>query len=177
MFREQRLANKGTHMKKNIKITASSDTSMANGSYNKNTAAVQWDKHEVVVRLIALIIDLNEEDQRELLKELDIKYTHTTGKLSEKQRKHIEDMRKHTRKPDLIPVECSTNDVSFTNFINDISDGGVYIKTNAPFYVGQEIQLDFSTPETKNTISVVGEVVRVDAQGIGVKFTNVGDKH
>lgn len=150
---------------------------MANGSYNKKAAARRWDKNEVIVRLIALIIDLNEKDQRQLLEELAVKYASTIEKSSEKRRKDIENMRKHPRKPDLIPVECSTHDVCFTNFINDISDGGVYIKTNAPFYVGQEIQLDFALPETRNAIAVVGEVVRVDAQGIGVKFTNVGAKH
>ena len=162
-------------MKKSIKNIASPDTSMANGSYNKNAASLQqWDKNEILVRLIALIIDLHEEDQRELIKELDAKYAGAFSKPSEKQRKQIEDMRKHPRKPDLIPVECSTHDVCFTNFINDISDGGVYIKTNAPFYVGQEIRLDFSLRETQDSLCVVGEVVRVDAQGIGVIFTDVG---
>ncbi len=150
---------------------------MADGSYNKSPAVRHWDKNEVLVRLISLIIDLSEKDQRELLEALDVKYAGTIKKSSQSRRKSVEDMRKHPRKPDLIPVECSTHDVCFTNFINDISEGGVYIKTNAPFYVGQEIQLDFSLPETQNAIAVVGEVVRVDSQGIGVKFTNVGAKH
>lgn len=164
-------------MKKNIEKITPSGKSMANGSFSKKTTAEQWDKNRVIVRLITLIIDLPEEDQKHLLKELDDTYTGLIGKPSEKQRKHYEDMRKHPRKMDLIAVDCSTHDLCFTNFIHDISDGGVYIKTNAPFYAGQEIQLDFSLPETNNVISVLGEVIRVDSQGIGIKFANVDVKH
>lgn len=164
-------------MKKSNEKTTPSIRSMANGSYSKKTTARQRDNNKTIVRLIRLIIDLPEEYQRNLLKELNDKNIEAIRKPSEEQRKRVENLRKHPRKMDLIAVDCSTHDSCFTNFIHDISDGGVYIKTNAPFYVGQEIQLDFSIPEAKNAISVSGEVVRVDPQGIGVKFTTAGVKH
>ena len=164
-------------MKKSIKSTDRPDTSMANGSYDRSRSLPQWDKNEVTVRLLSLVLDLNEKNQRELLQKLEATYADSVGKPSGKRQKSVEDMRQHPRKLEMIPVDCSTHNVCFTNFIHDISDGGVYIKTNAPFYVGQEIQLDFSIPETQSAISVGGEVVRVDAQGIGVKFTNAKHKH
>jgi Tfp pilus assembly protein PilZ len=87
-----------------------------------------------------------------------------------------EDLREHPRKTSLIAAEFSTHDTRFTNFINDISNGGVFIETNAPFYVGQKITLNFSLPGDDDPILIGGEVVRVDANGIGVRFVE-GDIH
>ena len=57
-----------------------------------------------------------------------------------------------------------------------ISNGGVFIETNGPFYAGQGLKLNFSLPEVESPISIGGEVVRVDSRGIGVKFIS-GDIH
>jgi len=134
------------------------------------------DKSEITVRLIKLIIDMSEADQLSMLKELQNKHSGEKRTPSEEMRTPSEEMRTHPRKTSFIAVDCSTKDVCFMDFIQDISTGGVFIETNAPFYVGQELKMNFSLPEAETPISIGGEVVRVDSHGIGVKFIS-GDVH
>lgn len=82
----------------------------------------------------------------------------------------ITEVREHPRRPSFIPVECSCGGVSFTDFIQDISHGGVFIQTNGNFFIGQKITLVFSIPKAEEEINVSGEVVRLDSEGIGVRF-------
>jgi Tfp pilus assembly protein PilZ len=124
----------------------------------------QLDKNKVTVRLIELILNMSEADQRNLLKVIE-------NRISQKKT-DPKDKRKHPRKTALISVECATESVSFTDTILDISNGGVFIETDAPFDIGQEIIMDFSLPESESPVSVRGEIVRVDPNGVGVKFIN-----
>ncbi len=129
-------------------------------------------KSEITVRLIEQILNLPANTQRNLLKDLENENTKISKKHQKKLKNHAKELRKHPRKTSLIATDCSTNDVSFINFIKDISNGGVFIESNAPFYIGQEIKMNFSLPEVKDTIAVGGKVVRVNSHGIGVKFIN-----
>ncbi len=133
------------------------------------TPIKELDKSEVTVRLIELILDMSEAAQQNMLKELQNKHTEEKGTPSE-------EMRTHPRKASFIAADCSTTDVCFTHFIQDISNGGVFIETDGPFYVGQELKLNFSLPEVEIPIFIGGEVVRVNSRGIGVKFIS-GDVH
>ncbi len=126
------------------------------------SAQSPMDKHKVTVRLIELILKMSEAEQRNLLTVME-------NRLSKKKQQPKE-KRKHLRKAVLISVECSTESVSFTDVIHDISNGGVFIETDAPFDIGQEITLKFSPPESEHPITVQAEVVRIGANGIGVKF-------
>lgn len=130
------------------------------------------DKNEVTIRLIELILDMPDTDQFDLLK--DLEDNHFGEKKEASNKKHIpyEEMREHPRKTSLIAVDCTTHDVCFTNFIQDISNGGVFIETNAHFYVGQQLKMNFSLPKIEGSIAVEGKVLRVDSQGIGVKFVS-----
>jgi Tfp pilus assembly protein PilZ len=112
--------------------------------------------HKVLSHLIRIVIDMPEVDQQNLLEKLE--------------RSSLTEMREHLRKPSFIAVDCSSQDVCYTDFIQDISNGGVFIQAEGNFYIGQQITLTFSLPKTKKDITVQGEVVRVDLQGIGVKF-------
>ena len=96
--------------------------------------------------------------------------------ISKNKKLSAQNMRAHPRRTSLIAVDCLTNDVCFTNFIHDISNGGVFIETKAPFYVGQKIALNFTLPEIESPLSVGGKVIRVNSNGIGVKFIE-GDVH
>lgn len=130
----------------------------------------ELDKNEVTVRLIELILDMPDTDQFSLLKDLEDHHFEEKKGASNKKDISYEDMRNHPRKTSLIAVDCTTHDVCFTNFIQDISNGGVFIETTAHFYVGQQLKMNFSLPEIENPIAVNGKVVRVDSQGIGVQF-------
>ena len=114
-------------------------------------------RYEVQTRLIQIIIAMSDPEKRNLLKKLEENL--------------FPEKRKHPRDPSLIPVECSSGDeVCFTDFIQDISDAGVFIQTDGHFFVGQQITLTFTLPMASKDISVNGEVVRIDSRGIGVKF-------
>ena len=82
----------------------------------------------------------------------------------------LREMRGHPRRPSFTSVECSTKGTQFIDFIKDISNGGVFIQTDGNFFIGQQISLTFSLPNTKKDITVNGEVARADSEGIGVKF-------
>ncbi len=134
------------------------------------TTNSQPTKTEITVRLIENILKMPETAQRNLLKDLEKVHLKFKNEHPKKKKEPFKNVRKHPRKTSLIAADCSTHDVCFINFIKDISNGGVFIETNAPFYVNQEIKLTFSLPEVKDNIVVGGEVVRVDQHGIGVKF-------
>jgi hypothetical protein len=80
------------------------------------------------------------------------------------------ELREYLRKNTFIPTECTSDGLNFTDVIQDISHGGVFIQTNGNFYVDQKISMTFSIPKSEKDITVSGKVVRADSQGIGVKF-------
>jgi Tfp pilus assembly protein PilZ len=128
------------------------------------------DGNEVTVRLIELILDMSDADRLEFLEDLENRHFSAKAETSVTMKMPYEEMREHPRKTSLIAVDCKTHNVCFTNFINDISNGGVFIETNAHFYEGQQLKMNFSLAEADKPITVNGKVVRVNAQGIGVQF-------
>lgn len=109
--------------------------------------------------LSMIIAVLPESNLRKLWKQLEDWHTFK-----------LREMRKHPRKPAFISVECSSKELCFTDFIQDISNGGVFIQTDGNFFIGQQISLTFSFPKTEKDTTVSGEIARVDAKGVGVKF-------
>jgi Tfp pilus assembly protein PilZ len=109
--------------------------------------------------LSLLISSISETERRHLLKKL-VNWYHS---------KSIE-LREYPRKPFSIPVEHSTNDVRFIYFIQNISDGGVFIQTEVNFQIDQQIIMNFSLFKVDQDIAVSGKVARVNSHGIGVKF-------
>jgi uncharacterized protein (TIGR02266 family) len=78
--------------------------------------------------------------------------------------------RKDLRINCLISVDYSDSDRFFKDYIQDISSGGVFIKTREPFSIGEEIMLSLSLSNDKNAFRIPAEVVRTSEEGIGVKF-------
>ena len=109
--------------------------------------------------LSSLIISISEAKRRELLKELTNWY----------HSKHVE-LREFPRRPFSIPVELSTNGFTYMCFIQNISNGGVFIHTDFSINIDQQITMTFSLSKAEEDITVSGKVVRVDSQGIGVQF-------
>lgn len=117
------------------------------------------DESTVTARLFDLILNMGENEQRTVLRELE-------KRLDKRKRKHI-------RKPFFMFVNYATQDLTYNDFIQNISAGGVFIETRTPFSVGQEVLLTFPLPNYLEHIKVAGEVVRTTVQGIGVRFKNV----
>ena len=78
--------------------------------------------------------------------------------------------RKHDRKDFFMIVDYSVNDKYYRDFIQDISESGVFIKTSQPFSVGQKIQMTFMSPDYQKPFKIKGEIVRVHTDGAGLKF-------
>ena len=87
--------------------------------------------------------------------------------------KSVQGMRKHPRKAFNKSVYFSTQNRYYQGSIKDISRGGMYVKTNDEFNVGQVLHLVI--PETKydKNVLIRGEVVRSSKSGVGIKFTGL----
>lgn len=117
--------------------------------------------NEVSVRLIKLVVNMEEIEKKQLLKELERGY----------QSGHTE-KRRHPRKQVFIYANCSNHKYVFADFIHNISESGLYIETEpkSALLVGQKLTQIFILPETKDLINIKGNIVRIDSKGIGVHF-------
>lgn len=76
-----------------------------------------------------------------------------------------------------INKEFDSFDQFIKEYVTNISETGVFIKTNDPLPIGTKVDLRFTViMEDIETIEGVGEVVRVEADppGMGVVFKELG---
>ena len=85
-------------------------------------------------------------------------------------------MRKHERKPYFSAVDYSVQHGTYTDFIHNISAGGLFIGTGTSFFAGEEVSMIFPLPISREQIKITGEIVWVSDMGIGVKFRTTEDK-
>jgi hypothetical protein len=78
--------------------------------------------------------------------------------------------RRHVRKTCAIPTLIEGKKRRVRGEILDASQGGVFIKCEEPVTVGQKVSVLIPLKKKQKLIVRVGEVVRSDAKGIGVKF-------
>jgi Tfp pilus assembly protein PilZ len=117
-------------------------------------------KYNVVIpKLFQIILNLPEEKQLALLQ-------HAEELLVKERRAFI-------RKTCSIPVSYATYDRVYSNIIKNISQKGVFIETQRPLFVGEELILSFSMPGFGKPLKVKGEIVQVSRSGIGVEFKNM----
>jgi Tfp pilus assembly protein PilZ len=117
-------------------------------------------KYNVVIpKLFQIILNLPEEKQQILLQYAE--------ELLVKER------RAFVRKTCSIPVSYATYDRVYSNIIKNISQKGVFIETQRPLFVGEELILSFSIAGFGTPFKVKGEIVQVSRSGIGVEFKNM----
>lgn len=119
-------------------------------------ADLSFPSSSVSDRLLEIIMGMPEEEKQKLLKDLE-------GKV-------LGGRRRHPRKPFFMVVDYATQDRAYKDFIQNISAGGVFIETEMPFSVGQEISLTFPLPNYQKYVKINGEVVWTSPRGIGVTF-------
>ncbi len=123
------------------------------------TPADALKKYNVVIpKLFQIILNLPEEKQSVLLQ-------YAEDLLTKERRAFI-------RKSCSIPVSYATYDRVYTNIIKNISQKGVFIETQRPLFVGEELILSFSMAGFGKPLKVKGEIVQVNRSGIGVEFKN-----
>ncbi len=114
-------------------------------------------KYNVVIpKLFQIILNLPEEKQVALLQ-------HAEELL-------VKERRAFVRKSCSIPVSYATYDRVYSNTIKNISQKGVFIETQRPLFVGEELVLSFSMKGFGKPLKVKGEIVQVSRSGIGVEF-------
>ncbi len=91
------------------------------------------------------------------------------------------DKRRFKRVKHVFRVDYSTPEALFNEFADDISEGGLFIKTKTPLPIGSEIILEFVLPLLEEPIRVRGRVewhtelpwVRKRIPGMGVSFQDL----
>lgn len=78
--------------------------------------------------------------------------------------------REHQRAECLEPVYYSTQDRLYKDIFVNFSAGGLFIETRDPIAVDQKVSLAFTFPNNDLPFKITGSVVRVDSDGVGVKF-------
>ena len=111
---------------------------------------------DVLTELLAKIRTLSPGQQTELLALIDDRW----GAKS----------RKDDRKSYFMTVDYVVNDRYYRDFIQDMSDSGVLIRTRQTFSPGQAILMTFMSPDHQKPFKIPGEIVRTLENGIGVKF-------
>ena len=156
--------------------------------YIEPASDLKISEYEVVARLYLLINNMSEKQQIDLFRQfLNGSTANFLLKMcidmSKEQRfifmKHLEEMqpekdkpdrRAHARKDCLINVSFKIRGQKFSSYILDISSSGAFIETSESFSSGLKMLLEFSSPEDRQPLSLIGEVVWTDPRGIGVKF-------
>jgi Tfp pilus assembly protein PilZ len=111
-----------------------------------------------ISKLIELILNLNEEHQKALLK---------------KGRELLSKEKRAPRKSCRIPVKYKTFDRVYSDQIMNISQSGVFIETRKPLFVGEDILMDFKVEGVKRALKIEGKVVHASNRGVGIEFKNV----
>ena len=86
------------------------------------------------------------------------------------QQREFSEKRKSPRSSVFIDVNYSIAGRVRTDFIRNICNGGVFIETREPLSYGQDIVMTFRHPSSQDHLKLRGYVLRIDKQGVGVKF-------
>jgi len=125
-----------------------------------NIPKIKHQKYNIfLAKLFNLIIDLNEEQQSLLLKEVEEKF--------------LKEKRGYIRKARSVPVRYINNDRIFRGFIINFSQGGCFIKSDDPLFVGEEILMDIGLDCYHKAIRIKGIVAHVDRLGVGIKYKEI----
>ena len=122
----------------------------------------KFSSEEVYDRILKIIADLSEKQQRNLL-----------DRLEKWRRSKFKEKRKYPRKQTFIWAECSANRRALNDFIQNLSVGGLFIETQIPFFVGEGLSMTFSLSGADDPIKITGKIVRVNTRGIAVQFDEV----
>ena len=121
---------------------------------------MKFQKYNIyITKLFNLILTLNSEEQRFLLKKIE--------KLILKEK------RTSARKACRIPVKYYYNDRIFNNFIVNISLNGCFIEAPKPLSVGEKFLMDIQMDGDAESIRIKGEVAHASRMGMGIEFEKV----
>ena len=88
------------------------------------------------------------------------------------------DARKYFTRQTHLPViaNCKTINSEFEGSIQDISSSGIFIKTDKPLSIGQEVALTFKFPNSQKPFAATGKIVRVSNSGVALQVKVIFNK-
>lgn len=113
-------------------------------------------KNAIRPLLFKKIGSMSDKEIRQLLKRLEV----TQDK----------EQREYSRKDFLTIIDYNVDDRYYRDFIQDISAGGVFIKTAQNLSAGQSILMTFMSPDNQKPFRIKGKIIHTQKDGIGVKF-------
>jgi hypothetical protein len=116
----------------------------------------ETDLNDIHAVILQKIKGLSEDKLQQFLKYLD--------------EEQAPEKRKYGRKDFLRVIDYIVGDRYYRDFIQDMSEGGLFIETSNEFSVGQKIIMTFASPDYQKPFKIYGEIIRVKPDGIGVKF-------
>lgn len=112
----------------------------------------------LIYQLFNIVLNLSEKQQKILLQHAEELF--------------LQEKRVHIRKAVKIPVYYSTYDRVYSNYIKNISQNGLFIETQRPLFVGEDIIMTFRLKGFDKPVKIKGEVAHATRAGIGVEFKN-----
>ena len=109
-----------------------------------------------MVKLFNLILTLNPEEQRFLLKNIE-KFI-------------FKEKRTFARKVCRIPVRYFYNERVYNNFIINLSRDGCFIETQKPLSIGEKFLMNIQLDGDAESIRIKGEVANANRMGMGIEF-------
>lgn len=97
-----------------------------------------------------------------------------SGRLKDEHQPKHQERRRYKRVPCSLPVEFVYKEWSYKATIKDISLSGIFIQTENPFSVGDEVDIAFYSQTLEKGCRIPGEVVRRATNGIGVELKPIG---
>ncbi|MBW2513798.1 MAG: PilZ domain-containing protein [Deltaproteobacteria bacterium] len=119
-----------------------------------------FETNNVILQLMKKILEMTDEERLDLLGQLE--------KLPVKELSLGE--RDDTRRTYHQTITFSTQDGQYRALCRNISNGGIFIQTSEIFRLGQLVTLDIPFSDGKESIKVPAEIVRIETEGIGLKF-------
>jgi len=78
--------------------------------------------------------------------------------------------REHPRKDAAISVKYESENQTYEGITENVSSGGVFIKSDYPLSVGQKVKLWIPLKKKGRIARLTGQVTRTNLRGFGVKF-------
>jgi hypothetical protein len=114
------------------------------------------ERNEVRDFIFETIESMSDEEMRQLLKDLK------SGRKKEQ--------RKYSRKDFFRIIDYTVEGRHYRDFIENISESGLFFKPSHKFSVGQTIQITFMSPDNQKPFKINGEIAPADTDGVGVAF-------
>lgn len=97
-----------------------------------------------------------------------------SGRLKDEQKPKQNERRRYKRVPCALPVEFVYKEWSYKAVISNISLSGIFIQTENPFSLGDEMDIAFYSQTLEKGCTITGEVVRRATNGIGIELKPMG---